>query len=357
MLTVVSRREAVKALIGGLASPERRDRAGKTALLLAIEHNQPDVAAYLVTRCSADVNAPDNHQTTPLMMACIHGQAETVELLLQHGADTQLKDDRGRTALQLSQQTHHDHCYEKIAATQIIGSQSSTISSPGAVNAATLQKMSREQLIETVLTLYEQQSGRDDKGGKPTQYGSSRSDVEEQLVKENAELRAKIAELTASRGVDHHPPSEAGQRSFERTGSQEDAYVQVQNELSRVSAKLMQEAGQRQRADNLEVQLNDCQQQLEELIERSRKIELSHEAQSAKNSINSRQSSTEESRMEVTRLREELVNAQVECTNLRAQLYGPSSSGLHDLMKENERIIRRVCTMMMILSSMLMILE
>ena len=336
-------------LVGGSASPEHRDRAGKTALLLAIEHNQPDVAAYLVNRCSSDVNAYDNHQTTPLMMACIHGQAETVELLTHHGADTHMKDDRGRTALQLSQQTHHDHCYEKLVAAQNLPSQTSTepssrspSSHPGIINAETLQKMTREQLIETVQTLYVQLSGRQE-NNISIQDGAKTNDMEMQLRKENAELTARISNLMSSISSDRSADLPTGQKPFERTGSQDDVYIQIQNELSRVSAKLMQESGQRQRADNLEVQLNDCQQQIDELSERNRKFELSREVQSAKNAIGTRQSSTEETRIEVNRLREELVNAQVECTNLRAQLYGPSSSGLHDLMKENERIIRRVC--------------
>ncbi len=44
-----------------------------------------------------DVRAPDG--TTPLMAAALHGSAEMVALLLQHGADPQAANGRGVTAL------------------------------------------------------------------------------------------------------------------------------------------------------------------------------------------------------------------------------------------------------------------
>ncbi|KPM39868.1 hypothetical protein AK830_g6706 [Neonectria ditissima] len=70
-------------------------RSGKTVLHLASEHGLSALVKSLVER-GVDVNAQDIvRKRTPLVMACVHGHVDTVEALLQAGADTGIPDQQG----------------------------------------------------------------------------------------------------------------------------------------------------------------------------------------------------------------------------------------------------------------------
>ena len=53
----------------------------------------------------ADVNVVDGHGNTALMIAAGRGDVQCISLLLKSGADPQVKNKRGKTALDLA----HDH--------------------------------------------------------------------------------------------------------------------------------------------------------------------------------------------------------------------------------------------------------
>ena len=61
------------------------------------------------------VNARYDAQLTALMWAAGMGHAETVRLLLQHGADASLSDDRGKTAAQMAREAGHAKVADMLA--------------------------------------------------------------------------------------------------------------------------------------------------------------------------------------------------------------------------------------------------
>jgi uncharacterized protein len=52
---------------------------------------------------------------TPLMEAAYNGQRDMVELLLAHGADPALRDDKGLTAADYARQNGHQALAERLA--------------------------------------------------------------------------------------------------------------------------------------------------------------------------------------------------------------------------------------------------
>jgi ankyrin repeat protein len=71
---------------------ENKDKMGLTPLNLAVKHNQLEIAALLLAN-SADVNARDPHQRTPLILALwVYNHDKMMRLLLASGADVDLDD-------------------------------------------------------------------------------------------------------------------------------------------------------------------------------------------------------------------------------------------------------------------------
>ncbi|KAI6054926.1 KN motif and ankyrin repeat domain-containing protein 4 [Marmota monax] len=76
-------------------------QGGQTALMLGVTHDREDMVQALLS-CQADVNLQDHDGLSALMMACHHGNADLVRLLLAHPAcDSSLTDKAGHTALSI----------------------------------------------------------------------------------------------------------------------------------------------------------------------------------------------------------------------------------------------------------------
>ena len=67
------------------------------------QHSKKPIVQLLLEH-GADVNAEDNHYSTPLHLAT-SSDPEIVQLLLQHGADINALDQRHRTPLHLAMQS------------------------------------------------------------------------------------------------------------------------------------------------------------------------------------------------------------------------------------------------------------
>jgi uncharacterized protein len=99
----------VDALLKGRADPNVRDvDTDLPALTEALE--RPDIAKLLIA-AGADVNASSRKEgdslrgMTPLMFAVLDGRAELVDLLLERGANVNLRTPSGSTALSLAKQS------------------------------------------------------------------------------------------------------------------------------------------------------------------------------------------------------------------------------------------------------------
>ncbi|KAM7143564.1 KN motif and ankyrin repeat domain-containing protein 3 isoform 2-T2 [Molossus nigricans] len=83
-------------------------QTGQTALMLAISHSRQDMVIALLA-CGADVNVQDVDGATALMFASEYGRLETVQLLLaQPGCDPALLDNEGTSALAMALEAEQD---------------------------------------------------------------------------------------------------------------------------------------------------------------------------------------------------------------------------------------------------------
>ena len=74
---------------------------------------QPDgavVAALPDAAAAIDLNHPTNKGSTPLMVASYNGHPEVVRVLLAAGADKDLRNKKGQTALDYAIRKNKDAC-------------------------------------------------------------------------------------------------------------------------------------------------------------------------------------------------------------------------------------------------------
>ncbi|NGP46661.1 hypothetical protein G4V62_17545 [Bacillaceae bacterium SIJ1] len=97
--------DILKLTIEAGADPALTNRYGGTALIPAAEHGYVDVIQVLLTTTDIDINHVNDLGWTALMEAVILGdggkkQQETVQLLIDYGADVNIPDNEGVTPLQ-----------------------------------------------------------------------------------------------------------------------------------------------------------------------------------------------------------------------------------------------------------------
>ncbi|MEO3713406.1 ankyrin repeat domain-containing protein [Roseateles flavus] len=80
------------------------NEAGFTALHYACSGPDNGVSAWLVTQ-GAELDARSPNGSTPLMMAAGYGSPDSVDILLQAGADARLVNDKGLSALDFARQS------------------------------------------------------------------------------------------------------------------------------------------------------------------------------------------------------------------------------------------------------------
>lgn len=110
LLTAVryGRTDIVKKLVEAGAKTDLQDSDGHSLLQLAAMQGAEDTAALLLQK-GHDINQRDRqHGHTPLHWAVHYNRMQMVEFLLEQGADTQVKNNRGQTALQLARDRNND---------------------------------------------------------------------------------------------------------------------------------------------------------------------------------------------------------------------------------------------------------
>jgi ankyrin repeat protein len=100
--------EIAALLIAHHADTAATDRVGKTAMEYAAGRGQTAIVQRLLD-AGVDVNAAYHNHLTALMWAAGYDQAATASMLLARGANRDLRDDRGKTALDIAEETHSVH--------------------------------------------------------------------------------------------------------------------------------------------------------------------------------------------------------------------------------------------------------
>ena len=109
---MLGKQEALKVLIKNGADVNMKNRDGENALLQVTIRGEGDIETRkaivnILLDAGADINEPrDGDKMTPLMWAAYKGNAEMVKLLLSKGADVNLKNSKGKTALDLSKNSN-----------------------------------------------------------------------------------------------------------------------------------------------------------------------------------------------------------------------------------------------------------
>ena len=99
--------DLVRSILGGGAAIDQRDLTGRTALMYASSGPFPATVRLLLEN-EADVNLTDAAEGwSAIMFAGGEGLTEVIAILLAHGADSQLKDEDGDTALTFARQNGH----------------------------------------------------------------------------------------------------------------------------------------------------------------------------------------------------------------------------------------------------------
>uniref|UniRef100_I3JH85 E3 ubiquitin-protein ligase MIB2 n=1 Tax=Oreochromis niloticus TaxID=8128 RepID=I3JH85_ORENI len=75
---------------------------GFSALHLAALNNHKDVAEILIKEGRCDINIRNNRNQTPLQLAVTQGHTELVQLLVDEGADVNMEDEDGDTAMHVA---------------------------------------------------------------------------------------------------------------------------------------------------------------------------------------------------------------------------------------------------------------
>ena len=91
------------------------NKTGWTPLHYAASSGQLPLITLLIQN-NAYIDAESPNGTTPLMMASMYGTPAAVKLLLGEGADPQLKNQQGLTAVQFAQRANRQDIAELIAA-------------------------------------------------------------------------------------------------------------------------------------------------------------------------------------------------------------------------------------------------
>lgn len=96
-------KECLNLLLKSGLSVSTRDNRGRTALIAALAGNKKEnVKALIEAGANVNIKLEDYSMATPLMLACMHCDADVVKLLLEASASINSKDKFGYTALMIA---------------------------------------------------------------------------------------------------------------------------------------------------------------------------------------------------------------------------------------------------------------
>jgi ankyrin repeat protein len=154
----------VRDIIDAGVSPNARDTAGITPLMMAVIHDHGPVVELLLTR-GANINAGDVSGITALMLAANNGRAVLLQRLLARGANVNLQTRTGWTALMCAAWTGHPSIVRRLldsgadpalpdrtgrTALQYATLRAADPANPSAGNAAALPAVAHRRYVEVI---------------------------------------------------------------------------------------------------------------------------------------------------------------------------------------------------------------
>lgn len=110
--------DAVNFLLTKGADPCAEDGKGNTALMGTLFKGYDDLSGVLLSKC--DVNHRNREGQTALMYASLFGREQIAKQLLAKGADKNLRDASGRTALGLAKGQYNQAMVALLKLTKVI---------------------------------------------------------------------------------------------------------------------------------------------------------------------------------------------------------------------------------------------
>ena len=101
-------------LLSPLKKEQREELVNKTSVEFLKENQNHEKTAKLLLAAGADVNICDFGGETALMFASQHGNDNCLDLLIQAGADVNIRSHLGVTALFRAAENGHDKCLQSL---------------------------------------------------------------------------------------------------------------------------------------------------------------------------------------------------------------------------------------------------
>jgi len=109
---------SVTALLGEGLSPDSRDEGSTPLYTAAVQGEQALARLLLDAGADPNLRSGDETEGTPLCAAACHGQVEIVRALLAHGADPNLREDESWTPLRWAASHGHEHVARELRRRQ-----------------------------------------------------------------------------------------------------------------------------------------------------------------------------------------------------------------------------------------------
>lgn len=107
--------DRLEKLIDEGINPDMKTSYGRTPLYIAARYGNKEAVKVLAQRADVDVNSISEYGRTPLFLPCSEGDGQIVALLLEHGADPNVTDDNGHTAITVARQRGHKQIAQMLA--------------------------------------------------------------------------------------------------------------------------------------------------------------------------------------------------------------------------------------------------
>ncbi|MHC4434820.1 MAG: ankyrin repeat domain-containing protein [Planctomycetota bacterium] len=182
--------ETAESLLTEQPTLVNHEQKGSTPLFKSLEAEQTDMTLLLIER-GAEVNVRDNRGFTPLHCAATEGHKAVAELLIAKGAELDASDRMGRTALHMAVEAGHNEVVELLLAA---GADVNAENQMGRAALHVAAKAHRHQAAELLLEQGADVSAQDKGPGRtPLHYAAKKGckDIAQLLIAKGADVNAR----------------------------------------------------------------------------------------------------------------------------------------------------------------------